>query len=133
MNRLARIGLTLALLAGLPTDSRAETREIVIKADGLEPRVLQVSTVDRVVFVNRSGRLVHLDFLGRRDQHHVYQVPGSIWAVFHQPGPHLYVVHFESGEGRRELRGVVEVGHTGRDPDLPECGRLTVEGICVEP
>jgi hypothetical protein len=106
---------------------------VVIEATGLKPQVLQATTADRVIFLNRSGRLVHVEFLGSQSQHRVFQVPGQIWAVFHTAGPHRYVVHIESGK-RTELRGVVEVGHAPeRVPDLPLCSGFTVEGVCLEP
>jgi hypothetical protein len=112
---------------------RAQGPVVVIEATGLKPRVLQATTADRVIFVNRSGRLVHVEFLGSRSQHRVFQVPGQIWAVFHTAGPHPYVVHIESGK-RTELHGVVEVGHVPeRVPNLPVCPGITVEGVCLEP
>jgi plastocyanin len=130
MNVMA--ALFMALLAG--TAGQGETAQVVIGTDRLEPRVLQASTADRVTFVNRSGRVVHVEFGPDRGRHHVFQVPGEIWAVFHQPGPHVYAVHFETGP-RRELRGVVEVGHVPERPSEspPTCTGVTVMGVCLEP
>ena len=107
--------------------------EIVITTDALTPAVLTVAADEPVVFLNRSGRIVHVDFLGRTGEHRVFQVPGSIRAIFHGPGRHPYVVHFEEPR-RGELRGVVEVEET-REPwdELPVCPGTSVEGNCIEP
>jgi hypothetical protein len=107
--------------------------EIVITTDALTPAVLTVAADEPVVFLNRSSRIVHVDFLGRTGEHQVLQVPGSIRAIFHRPGRHPYVVHFEEPR-RGELRGVVEV-EEARDPrvELPVCRGISVEGNCVEP
>jgi hypothetical protein len=107
--------------------------EIVIATDALTPAVLTVAADEPVVFLNRSGRIVHVDFLGRTGEHHVFQVPGSIRAIFHGPGHHPYVVHFEEPR-RGELRGVVQV-EEAREPrvGLPVCRGISVEGNCIEP
>jgi hypothetical protein len=137
MRRAMIPGLVLVLaVAPITTQAQEPSPQgpvVVIEATGLKPRVLQATTADRVVFLNRSGRLVHVEFLGSRSQHRVFQVPGQIWAVFHTAGPHPYVVHLESGK-RTELHGVVEVGHVPeRAPNLPVCPGITVEGVCLEP
>ncbi len=107
--------------------------EVVIGASALTPPVLTVAADEAVVFVNRSGRIVHVDFLGRTGEHHVFQVPGSIRAIFHRPGRHPYVVHFEQVP-RGELRGVVDVDEP-REPrgEPPVCRGITVEGNCIAP
>ncbi len=124
----------LVLAALLWTGSvNARDGEIVIGATRLDPPVLRTVTEQRVTFVNRSGRIVHVDFLGDAGQHHVYQVPGSIWAIFHRPGRHPYVVHFKT-DGGRELRGVVEVeSGTIPGPLPPTCTGFTVMGECLDP
>lgn len=107
--------------------------EVVIGSAHLEPSTLRTQTERRVTFVNRSGRIVHVDLHGDAGQHHVFQVPGSIWAIFHQPGRHPFVVHFGHGEPR-DLHGVVEVElGPASDVDVPTCGWLTVMEVCVEP
>jgi hypothetical protein len=130
MNAMA--ALFMALLGGAA--GQGEPAQVVIGPDRLEPRVLQARTADRVTFVNRSGRVVHVEFGPDRGRHDVFQVPGEIWAVFHQPGPHVYVVHFETSP-RRELRGVVEIVHAPDGPSerWPTCTSITVEGTCLEP
>jgi hypothetical protein len=99
----------------------------------LTPTVLRVESDATVAFVNRSGRLVHINFLGQADEHHVFQIPGRIRATFHRVGSHPYVVHFESGP-RTELRGlvVVQQSHAPRHEALL-CRSVTVHEICLEP
>jgi hypothetical protein len=106
--------------------------EIVIDAGALTPVVLIIESDESVTFVNRSGRVVHLEFRGRADEHHVFQVPGRIRATFQRAGRHPYVVHFETTP-RAELQGVVEV----REPasarsQPPMCNGVSVGEICVE-
>ena len=126
--------LILAACVGalLATPVSGAAAEIVIDAGALTPGVLTVEADESVTFVNRSGRVVHLDFLGRADEHHVFQVPGRIRATFHRAGRHPYVVHFETAP-RGELQGVVEV----REPEsprsqLPVCGGVSVGDVCLE-
>lgn len=127
------LAAALALVPSRP-EAAPDTVVVEIKAGGLVPRVAQATTAQRVLFVNRTGRIVHVQFQGKDGaQHHVYQVRGDIWAVFHAPGPHLYVVHFESGP-HRALRGLVEVGHVpGAEVEWPTCGSVTVRGDCLDP
>lgn len=126
------VPLVLAALLWPPPVGAADG-VIVIGATRLDPPVLRTVTEQRVTFVNRSGRIVHVDFLGEAGQHHVYEVPKSIWAIFHRRGRHPYVVHFETGGGR-ELRGVVEV-EVGPvpGPPPPTCTGFTVMGDCLAP
>lgn len=127
--------LALGLVLGSPWAARADRAdvEIVIEADRVRPETTRTTTRGRVIFANRSGRAVHVEFLDDAGRHHVAQVPGSIWATFHQPGQHPYVVHFYGGRPL-ELRGTVEVTV---DPEVggyaPTCGWLTVEEVCVAP
>jgi hypothetical protein len=138
MRSRGRVALIIAigLLAGLPWMSAraddARGREVVIRAAALEPDVVQAGLHERVTFRNRSGQIVHVQFLGEEGQHHVFQVPGSIWAEFHQPGPHPFIVHL-SGGSPAELAGRVDVDDNpalGASPR--ECnGRLTVDTVCI--
>jgi len=123
----------LALVLALPMAALAGQDEVIITTTQLEPRVLQTTTAQRVIFVNRSGRPVHVEFKGSAAGHNVFQVADRIWAQFHTAGPHLYVVHFSDGR-TRELRGVVEVRHVPeRGGELPTCRGISVEGICLVP
>jgi hypothetical protein len=126
--------LILAACVGvlLATPVAGAAAEIVIDAGALTPAVLIIESDESVTFVNRSGRVVHLEFRGRADEHHVFQVPGRIRATFHRAGRHPYVVHFETAP-RAELQGVVEV----REPasarsQPPMCNGVSVGEICVE-
>jgi hypothetical protein len=120
--------LWLVLLSPLA----AAAAEVVIEASKVTPPVLTDAAEETVVFVNRSGRMVHVEFLGRTGEHHVFQVPGSIRAIFHRAGRHPYVLHL-GRDGREELRGVVDVEEP-REPrgDLPVCRSITVEENCLE-
>ena len=123
-------GLLALLLLSPPA---AGGGEILIETRGLTPPVLRVQAEEAVEFVNRSGRTAHVDFLGPADEHYIVPIPGRIVAIFHRPGRHPYVVHLENRR-RSELRGAVDVEEP-RDPrdEFPVCGRLTVEGVCLEP
>ena len=120
----------LLLLSSLPVTAA----EVVIEADRLAPPELTADFGETVTFVNRSARLVHIEFAPRPEGHHVFQVPGQIRATFHRSGRHPYVVHLELGGTRAALQGVVNVNES-RTPDRepPVCHGRTLEGICVEP
>ena len=109
--------------------------QICIQADGLEPPVLFVEPETQVEFLNRSGRLVYLAFERRDTDVHPHipiQTMEAISAVFHEPGPHRYAVHFFA-PGMRDLAGTVMVGeHSYKEPDLPVCDGNTVLGGCLE-
>ncbi len=107
--------------------------EVIIEAGALYPQVLLTAPERKVVFVNRSGRPVHLQFMMKNGgQHHVVQVPESIWAVFHRPGRHEYEVHF-GDRAMHDLHGAVEVvGDPYGGPDPLTCSGITVQGACLE-
>jgi len=123
----------LSLMGAAGAFAAEAAGEVVIEATALRPPVLPATAGQRVTFVNRSGRMIHLQFLGDETGHRVFQVPGEIRAVFHAVGRHDYVVHFSA---RREagLRGAVEVARdlTG-DHAVPACSGLTIKGVCLEP
>jgi hypothetical protein len=134
MRRLVRVLATgVAVRAWAVAPVRAAD-SIVVRADAVEPPVLRTTTGERVTFVNRSQRPVHVEFAGNARAHHVVQLParGEIWAVFHRAGPHPYVVHV--GDVReRTLRGVVEAIDVSPPPvEPPECA-VSVMDVCVEP
>ena len=68
-------------------------------------------TGHRVNFVKRVDSPFTWSSAWTRAQHQVVQVPGTgpIWAVFHRPGTHPYVVHIYDGKTTTTLHGVVEV------------------------
>jgi hypothetical protein len=110
----------------------ATENEVVIQADSLDPPLLQVVPDQKVVFVNRSGRSVQLDFVGDANQHHVFRVSGTIWAIFHRQGKHPYTIHFDDQHGAL-LRGVIDVTRGSLLESPPTCSTVTVMGACLEP
>lgn len=130
-----RLGVAVIGLAGSPATADEIVGEIVVEAGVVSPPVLVTTPEHRVVFVNRSGRPIHIEFTmgDQGEQHHLFQVPDHIWAVFHRPGPHQYAVHFNRSDPS-ELSGVVEVlpDPFGR-PDALTCKGITVTGACLQP
>jgi len=105
------VALAVVAAGVAPMAARGDpASQVVIENDRLEPRTLETLTGERVHFVNRTGRPVHLQFSGELRWHDVVQVPltGPLWAVFHRPGTHPYVVHIY-GRETRALEGVVSV------------------------
>lgn len=127
---LALTACAVATVA-VPAPAAAEPDTIIIAVAGLEPPILKTTTERRVTFVNRSGRSAHVDFVGASGEHHVFQVSGQIWAIFHRAGVHPYVVHLGTGANVATLRGTVEVVEEPGAP-LPVCDDLTVMGVCIE-
>lgn len=112
--------------------SDARPREISVRLSAVEPASLTVALHERVVFVNRSGRAIHVEFAGPNGEHHVAPVPGAIAAEFHRPGRHPFVVHFYAGASTVELHGFVDVEHGPAFVRSPECGGFTIEETCIE-
>jgi hypothetical protein len=129
-------GVALLIFVSLTAPARAGEVVVVVRPDGVEPRVLHATTGERVDFINRTGKLVHLQFKGDVRQHEVVQIPatGPIWVVFHRPGTHPYEVHaYVTDRDVRTLRGSVEVVEDPRHADpSPTCG-ITAMGVCIEP
>jgi hypothetical protein len=129
------IGVTVTILLPPPLFPAEEiiAGEIIIEATALQPQVLLTEPDRRVIFVNRSGHLVHVDFIFRDPEvHHVFQVPDRIWAIFHRTGRHPYEVHFND-PGMADLHGAVEVvGDPYGGPDPRICNGVTVMGGCIE-
>ncbi len=137
MSTRGGIGLTLVLSIGVVTAAQVPSRviaanEIVIEGTKLNPPLLKTTVGERVTFVNRSGRTVHVEFIGNSGRHRVFQVPNEIWAIFHRPGLHPYEVHFR-GPKAATLRGTVEAAEdpSGRG-DPHTCDSLTIMGECIE-
>jgi hypothetical protein len=129
-------GLVAAGLApsGAMAPALAASGEIAIRANGVEPSVLQAVTGERVTFANRVQTPVHVEFGHDPALHRVFQVPvvGPVWAVFHRRGTHPYVVHIY-GEKTVTLRGLVEVVEDPHRPWAPGTCGATVMGDCIEP
>jgi hypothetical protein len=129
-------GAALVTLLVLLTSVSARAGEtIVIEATRLVPPFLETMTGNRVDFVNRAQRSVHVEFGVDPRQHEVVQVPatGPIWAVFHRPGTHPYVVHVYDSRTTRTLSGVVAVVEDETHKwDSRTCGLIIME-ICIAP
>ena len=127
--------LAVATCAVAPIAAHAQgVPQVVIENDRLEPKWLETLTGARVNFINRTGHPVHLQFSGDIRQHEVVQIPatGPIWAIFHRPGTHPYVVHVYNRQ-TRALPGVVSV--TTDETHKWESGTcdVVVEGNCIAP
>ncbi|MBI2157749.1 MAG: hypothetical protein HY729_14600 [Candidatus Rokubacteria bacterium] len=126
--------LVVAALAVLAPAGAGADGTIVIEATRLVPPVLRTMSGPRVTFVNHSGRAAHVEFARNGGEHHLVQIPagGPIWAVFHRPGTHAYVVHLY-GKQTQALAGVVEVVEDALHKwEAPACV-ATVMGVCIEP
>lgn len=136
MKTRMRVWLLSAMLVVVgvsPGAAVAGAGEVIIQANELTPSILIATVGERVNFLNRTGRPVHVEFGVEPDRHQVFQVSNEIWAVFHRRGSHRYAVHI-THDGVRELLGVVEVAEGGGVPSLPECsGFATVMGMCLAP
>lgn len=129
------VALVVMVCAVAPIAARAEpASQVVIESERLDPRTLETKTGERVDFVNRTGRPVHLQLAVDIRQHEVVQIPvtGPVWAVFHRPGTHPYVVHVY-GRETRALEGVVVV--TTDETHQWQSGTcdVVVEGNCIAP
>lgn len=126
--------MLVAVLAPMVSAHASPDETIIIEATRLVPPVLHTTPEQRVTFVNRSQRHVHVEFARDGGQHHLVQVPAGspIWAIFYRPGTHAYVVHVYGGR-TETLAGSVEVVE---DPhykyESPACV-ATIMGVCIEP
>jgi hypothetical protein len=137
MNLVVRTAVAVALIGGtvwVPPTWPADA-EIVIRADAIEPHVFRATMGQRVNFVKRTDLPVHVEFGVDPSQHHVVQIPGNgpIWAVFHRPGTHPYVVHIYNDKRITALHGIVEVVEDPQHPRAPGTCGAVVMGDCIEP
>lgn len=134
IRRLVLMIFVASVLFGCTAVPARGGEAIVVRGDAVEPSVLRATTGERVDFVNRTGRAVHVEFSADVPGHQVVQFPatGPIWVVFNRPGTHPYVIHvYERPE--RTLRGTVEVTEDPQQPwDSSSCG-VSVMGACLEP
>jgi hypothetical protein len=127
----ASAAIAASLLTGVAAAADGRGHTVTIGGSAIEPAAIRVALHERVVFLNRSGRGIHVDFHGPRGEHHVVHVPSTVWAEFHWPGRHPYVVHFSTGQPA-ELHAVVEVDYGPPLTPTIECGGFTVEETCIE-
>ena len=134
---LARLALVGAAVISIIQVSSAwpADGEIVIRANAIEPHVFRATMGQRVNFVKRVDLPVHLEFGLDPLQHHVVQFPGTgpIWAEFHRPGTHPYVVHVYGTKTTTTLHGIVEVVEDPQHPWTPGTCPATVMEECIEP
>ena len=130
--------IVVVLLASATAEARAgivePVSQVVIESDRLTPQMLETLTGTRVVFLNRTGQPVHLQFSGELQRHEVVQVPvtGPLWAVFHRPGTHAYTVHVY-GRHTVALDGVVSVTTDATHQWQSGTCDVVVEGDCLVP
>jgi hypothetical protein len=124
---LASLALAVAILAPGAAHVEEAARVTIHR---LEPRTFETVTGQRVDFMNRTGYPVHLQFLG--DIHQVIQIPatGPVWAIFHRPGTHPYVVHIY-GRETRALDGVISVTTDETHQWQSRTCDVVVEGNCI--
>lgn len=137
MKLVARAAVAMVLIGGVARVPPAwpADEEIVIRANAIEPHVFRATMGQRVNFVKRVDLPVHVEFGVDPTQHHVVQIPwtGPIWAVFHRPGTHPYVVHIYATKTTTTLHGIVEVVEDPQRPWAPGTCGAVVMGDCIEP
>jgi hypothetical protein len=137
MKLVARVALAMVLIGGVARvpPAWAADGEIVIRANAIEPHLFRATMGQRVNFVKRVDLPVHVEFGVDPSQHHVVQMPwdGPIWAVFHRPGTHPYVVHVYGTKTTTALHGIVEVVEDPQRPWAPGTCPAVVMGVCIEP
>jgi hypothetical protein len=131
IQRLAALVVAVSTVA--PVVAHLEgTTQVVIENDRLEPRTLETLTGQRINFVNRTGYPVHLQLSRDIRQHEVIQIPatGPVWAIFHTPGTHPYVIHIY-GRKTRALDGVISVTADETHQWQSRTCDVVVEGNCI--
>jgi hypothetical protein len=128
-SRLAAAAFLAAALA--PAAARADD-EVVIVGTGLRPPLVRTTTSHRVTFINRSGRIARLQFLGDAGDDRAFEVPVQLWVVFDRPGRHRYRVYLGTERDAVTLQGTVEVVKQGAGSlDPPTCDSVTLPGMKV--
>jgi hypothetical protein len=129
------VAIALIVVPQISAAAEVIVGEILIEANALHPEVLMTEPEHRVLFTNRSGHSVRIQFIMKNpngEKHHIVQVPEQIWAIFHQMGRHPFVVHF-GDRAVPDLYGAVEiVGDPYGRPDPLVCSGITVMGACLE-
>ena len=144
LRAISRLGILIMVMAGLaaPPVWADDVDEVVIEAARVSPEVLRTSIERKTIFRNRSNRPIDVTFEGYAGQHHISEIMGQVWVIFHRPGRHCYVVRFSAVEGNH-LHGVVDVEpapsrRSPSDPDterreFPACNGITVTDVCYQP
>ena len=129
----SRLSLIAAFVIGVgvaPGVAGAD-HEIAVLSSAIEPSMVRVALDERVTFVNRSGRAIHVEMTGPEGERHLFHLYDTMWVEFHRPGRHPFVVHFYTGR-RVDVRGVVDVEAETRSLPLSECAGFTVDDLCID-
>ena len=130
-SRLVAAAAAFLAAALAPAAARADD-EVVIEGTGLRPPLVRTTTSRRVTFINRSGRIARLQFLGDAGDDRAFEVPVQLWVVFDRPGRHRYLVHLGTERDAVTLQGTVEVVKQGAGSlDPPTCDSVTLPGMKV--
>jgi len=133
MRGVGTAALLVVLLAALPVPARGAAIVVVNEA-GLWPRQITTSAGHPVVFVNRSGRSLHLEFISAPEKHRVLHVNGAVSAIALRPGRHPFVVRFAENP-RRHLHGVVDAQNSATPDDTDDldiCNGSPPARTCIE-
>lgn len=129
----ARCGLIITVISAPGSLWADDPVEVVIERQAVKPGVVRIAIDRTIVFVNRSGKPIHVTFLGYRGMHHVSETSGQLKVVFHRAGRHPYVVTPADGH-ESHLHGLVEVDTSpSHGRELPVCTGLVVKDVCLEP
>jgi hypothetical protein len=107
--RIGSISIALFVLA-LTLPAFAAEKRVLING-GLDPQKVEIAQGEEVIWVNTSGKAVHLEF-ATQPAGHLFQIPQGAEARvrFQHSGEHKYVVHRDpASEGPWELPGSVVV------------------------
>ena len=127
------VGFALIALCFTPAAQADPVSEVVILPAAVEPERLRTVLGATVMFRNRSGRPIEVQFVGYQAWHHVSETPKGVAVVFHQTGRHPFVVRFP-GSDRAHVHGVVEIdAASGSRRSTPVCSTIRVEEVCLEP
>lgn len=107
--RIGAVSIALLILA-LTLPAFAAEKRVLING-GLDPQKVEIAQGEEVIWVNTSGRAVHIEF-ATQPTGHLFQIPkgGEARVRFQHSGEHKYIVHRDpASEGTWELAGSVAV------------------------
>ncbi len=127
------LALLVVLLATLSVPAHGAVIVVVGEAR-LWPQQVTASAGHPVVFVNRSGSSLHLEFMSAPKEYRILHVNGSVSAIALRPGRHPFVVRFAE-DPRRHLHGVVDAQNSPTPDDTDDmdlCVGSPPARICIE-
>jgi len=107
--RIGSVSIALLVLALMLPAFAAEKRVLI--NGGLDPQKVEIAQGEEVIWVNTSGKVVHIEF-ATQPAGHLFQIPKGAEARvrFQHSGEHKYLVHRDPvGEGPWEFAGSVVV------------------------